>query len=181
MNFEKDLSHAFFVNNTFISNTKLNLEKKLGKAMQHCETELLLFRNYSLPSYMLPSKTNMRCSRNVQKNTCLYFNEFIWLVIMKMRLKIRNRSHRYIIDTINYGTMNTNIQNMKFVSEWWSLRAISNTYATSDAKFMKKLSNTETELKKSVAYKKACNPAYMKTPFQRRIDISLRRMEYSLF
>ena len=77
MNFEKDLSHAFFVNNTFISNTKLNLEKKLGKAMQHSETELLLFRNYSLPSYMLPSKTNMRCSRNMKKNTCVYFNEFI--------------------------------------------------------------------------------------------------------
>ena len=77
MNFEKDLSHAFFVSNTFISPTKLNLEKKLSKAMQHSETELLLFQNYSLPSSMLPSKTNMRCSKNVEKNKCVYFNEFI--------------------------------------------------------------------------------------------------------
>ena len=32
--------------------------------------------------------------------------------------------------------------------------SISNTYATFGAEFMNKLSNTETELKKSVAYKK---------------------------
>ena len=37
------------------------------------------------------------------------------------------------------------------------LYLISNTYATFKAQFMKKLSNTESELKKGVAYKKACS------------------------
>ena len=35
------------------------------------------------------------------------------------------------------------------------LYVISNTLATFEAQFIKKLSNTETELKKSVAYKKS--------------------------
>ena len=36
------------------------------------------------------------------------------------------------------------------------MSVINNTSATFEAQFMKKLSNTEDELKKSVAYKNAC-------------------------
>ena len=71
-----------------------------------------------------------------------------------MKMKMKNRLHRY--DKIDLGLdMGTNIENIKIVSVWWCLSLLSNTSATSEAKFMKKLSNTEAELKKSVAYKKS--------------------------
>ena len=54
-------------------------------------------------------------------------------------------SHRYDIDT---GLGNdTNIINAKSSSVWWCLHVC-------QAQFMKKLRNTEAELKNSIAYKK---------------------------
>ena len=50
--------------------------------------------------------------------------------------------------------MSTNIVNIKSVSVWWCLYVLSNTSATFEAQFIKKLSNAEAELEKSVAYKK---------------------------
>ena len=51
--------------------------------------------------------------------------------------------------------MDTNIRNIKYVSVFLWLHLLSNTQTTFEAQFMKKLSNTEAELKKSVAYKKS--------------------------
>ena len=53
--------------------------------------------------------------------------------------------------------MDTNIINIKSVSVWWCFYVLSNTSATFEAQFMKKLSNTEAELKKALLIKKACN------------------------
>ena len=65
---------------------------------------------------------------------------------------MKNSSHRY--DIIYLGLdIDTNIVNIKSVSSR-SLYILSNNYATIEAQFMKKFSNTEAELKKSVAYKK---------------------------
>ena len=44
--------------------------------------------------------------------------------------------------------MGANIVNTKSISVSWCLYVLSNTYATFDAQFMKKLSNTQAELKK---------------------------------
>ena len=52
--------HAFFISNTFISNTRLKLAKKQAKATQHPEAELLLFENFLLSSSTLLSKDNSR-------------------------------------------------------------------------------------------------------------------------
>ena len=67
-----------------------------------------------------------------------------------MKMEMKNRSHRYepVLD------IGTNKVNIKGVSAWWCLYVLSNTQATFEAQFMKKLSNTEAELKKSVAYKR---------------------------
>ena len=62
------------------------------------------------------------------------------------------------IDTtqIDLGlSMDTNIMNINSVSVWWYFDVLSNTSVTFAAQFMKKLSNTEAELKKSVAYQKS--------------------------
>ena len=49
--------------------------------------------------------------------------------------------------------MDTNIQNIEYLGKI-VLYVISNTLATCEPQFMKKLSNTEAELKKCVVYKK---------------------------
>ena len=51
----------------FISNTRLYLAKNQAEAKQHPETELLLFENYSVSSFMLLSTI-----KNVQKQVCVY-------------------------------------------------------------------------------------------------------------
>ena len=62
-------------------------------------------------------------------------------------MKMKNRLHRY--DKIDLGLdMGTNIVNIKIVSVWWHLSLLSIMSATSEAQFMKKLSNTKAELKK---------------------------------
>ena len=49
------------------------------------------------------------------------------------------------------------IQKIQRVSVRQYIYVINNTYATFEAQFIKKLSNTEADLEKSIAYKKACN------------------------
>ena len=89
--------HTFFISNTFISSTKVKLADIQARTKQHPETELLFFENYSLSSYMLPSKNNRRYSKKCAKNKCVCFNEitWLWLTVMKMRLKMKSRPNRY--------------------------------------------------------------------------------------
>ena len=87
--------HTFNISNTFLSNTRLKLAKNPTKAKQHPEAELLLLENYSLSSYMLSPKTNMRYSKKCAKNKCVGFNEIMWLIIMKMMLTMKTGSNRY--------------------------------------------------------------------------------------
>lgn len=79
-------------------------------------------------------------------------NEVIWLIAMRMKLKMKNTSdkydtnttqiwHKYDINTtqIDLGlNMDRDIVNIKGVSPWWCLCISSNTKAT-----LKTLSNTE--------------------------------------
>ena len=51
--------------------------------------------------------------------------------------------------------MDANILNIKSATEWWFLYVLGNTLAIVEAQFMKKLSNSEAELKKKVI-KKIC-------------------------
>ena len=90
--------------------------------------------------------------KNRLMNKCVCFHEIIRLVIMKMEMKMKNRSHRYDINRLYGLDMDTNIVNIKSVSVWWRLYVLSNTYATLEVQFMKKVSNTVAELKESVAY-----------------------------
>ena len=106
-------SYAFFcISSTFISNTRLKLAKKnWAKAKQHPEAKLFLFEDYLLSSSTLSSKNNMVYSKKcAKKQVCLfvYFNEIILLIIMKVKKK--NRSHKYDINrpTSRHGLTYTN-------------------------------------------------------------------------
>ena len=60
--------HAFFISNSYVSNTRLKLAKNQANAKQHPETELLLFENYSHSS----CKNNKTYSRKLAKEqVCL--------------------------------------------------------------------------------------------------------------
>ena len=83
--------NAFFISNTFIKNSSLKLAKNQANAKQHPESELLLFENYSHSSSTL-SYTNNR----IMKITSV--SVFIPLIIMKMKIKLKNGSHRYDIN-----------------------------------------------------------------------------------
>ena len=64
------------------------------------------------------------------------------LIVMKMKMKVKNRSHRY--DTKRLCLyIDTNMVNIKSVSVWWLLYV---------------LSNTEADLKKSLLIQKVCTP-----------------------
>ena len=44
---------------------------------------------------MLSSQTNMRHSEKCAKNKCVWFNEIVWSIIMKMKLKVKNGLYKY--------------------------------------------------------------------------------------
>ena len=63
--------HAFFISNTFITNTRLKLAKNQAKAKEHLEAELLLLGNYSVFLSTLSSKNN-RTYKKSAKKVCLF-------------------------------------------------------------------------------------------------------------
>ena len=109
---EKQVDTRFFISKTLISNARVILAKNQADTKQHPEAELLLFENYSLFSSTLSSKNNRRYSEKCVKNKYVYLNEVIWLMRIKMRLKMKIRSPRYDLGQ----DMDKNILNIKCVS-----------------------------------------------------------------
>ena len=67
---------------------------------------------------MVSSKTNVRYSKKCAKSKGVCFNEILWLVVMKMRLKMKNKSHRYDMDTwIGQGMVTKNKNKIVSVCE----------------------------------------------------------------
>ena len=72
---------------------------------------------------------------------------------MKMKMKMKDRSHKYDINRLRFTSMSRHRHKYgksKKVSVWWCLYALSNDKGRFGGHFIKKLSNTEAELKKSV-------------------------------
>ena len=74
----------------------MKLAKNQTKAKQQPEAEIFLFENYSLSSSRYHRKKIRDILKNAKKNEYVCF-EFIWLMILKMRLKMKTRSHGYDI------------------------------------------------------------------------------------
>ena len=87
-----------FYKQHFYKQCQAEIGKSQAKAKQQPETKLLLLENYSLSSSALSYKNNRRYSKKCTKNMCVCFNEVILLMTLKMRLKMKNRSHRYDIN-----------------------------------------------------------------------------------
>ena len=55
--------HAFYISNTFISNTRFKLVKNQAYATQHPEAELLAFGNNLHSAFTLSTKNNRTYSK----------------------------------------------------------------------------------------------------------------------
>ena len=91
--------------------------------------------------------------KNKQKNKCVCIHEIIRLIIMKMKMKMKNRSHRYDINRPRSRHGHKYSKYKKCLSMMMLIcikQHLSNIWSS----IHEKLSNTEAELKKSVAYKK---------------------------
>ena len=105
-------AYAFFLfKQHFYKQDQAEIGKNWAKPKQHTENELLLFENYLLSSSALSSKNNRGYSKKLsRKQVCLfiYFNEIIWLILVKVKKK--SRSHKCDINRpmSRYGLTYTN-------------------------------------------------------------------------
>ena len=86
------MNTSFFIKNTIISNFRLKLAKNQANAKQRPEAELLPFENY-LHSLCENDRTYSR--KQAKEQVCLYSFDY---AIIKMKMKIKNRSHRHDIN-----------------------------------------------------------------------------------
>ena len=75
--------------------TEIGKKVKQMLSNEHTEAELLLFENYAGYSYTSSHKIIDHILKNKQKNKCVCIHQIIQLIIMKMKVKMKNRSHRY--------------------------------------------------------------------------------------
>ena len=85
----------FFISNTFAKILNWQINQKLSNTLRLTFCYLKIFR-FLHPLYH--PKINRIYSKKCTKNKCVCFNKVIWLLTMKMRLKKKNRSHRYDIN-----------------------------------------------------------------------------------
>ena len=87
----------------------LKLAKNQTNPKQHSKAEFFLFENYSHSSSKLSSRTIGHILKNKQKTKCVCIQKIMRLVIIKMKMKIKNRLHRC-------EHMDTNIVSIKSAS-----------------------------------------------------------------
>ena len=98
--FKNFLLFNIFVRRKNVRNdSNYTLFHKQNFQMQHPEAELLLFKNCSHCSSSLSSTNKSPYSKkNKQKNKCVCFQVITLLIIMKIEMEMKNRSHRYDIN-----------------------------------------------------------------------------------
>ena len=114
----------------------------------------MLFENYSLCLSTLSSKNNRRSSKKCTRKKYVCLNEVAWLMTMKMRLEMKNWSHRYDINwpRPSHGHKYTKYKMCLSIMMATCIKQhLSNIWSS----IHEKVNNTEAELKKSVTYKKS--------------------------
>ena len=71
--------------------TEIGKKVKQMLSNEHTEAKLLLLENYPRYSYT----SSHKIIDHKQKNKCVCIHQIIQLIIMKMKVKMKNRSHRY--------------------------------------------------------------------------------------
>ena len=73
-----DHLHAFFISNTFIINTRLKLAKRKKQK--------------------LSNTLKLNLWQTCPKIKCFCFNEIIWLIVLKMKMIMKTKSLKYVIN-----------------------------------------------------------------------------------
>ena len=95
--------------NTCITNTRLKSAKYQAKVKQQPEAELLLFGKCSYSSSMFSKKLTGNILKNVWNKKRVWFREIIWLIIMKVKIKMKRKHY---IDTrqIDLGLLSFSVK-----------------------------------------------------------------------
>ena len=120
---------SFFWKNKIISKRSKSLIKVLGKKLSKCwaipcgwtfAIGKLFKKNVNHTRYQCyHPKVIEHILKNKQKNKCVCTHQIIRFIIIKMKIKMKNRSHRYDIIVLNLG--------IKSISIWCYLYVLSNT------------------------------------------------------
>ena len=87
--------HAFFYKQHFYKQSQTEIGKKLSKSLR---LNLRYLKIIPFFSTTLSPKNSRKCCKKYTKSKYVCLNEVIWLMSMKMRLKMKNRSLRYNIN-----------------------------------------------------------------------------------
>ena len=116
---------TFFISNTFLSNTKLKLEKNQANTKQHFETMSWgwTFTNIHILHSFYHPKIIGDIVKTKKKKKCVCIHQILWLIIEKMMMKMKNRSHKHNINS----PRSRYIVNIRNVSVWLCLYVLTNT------------------------------------------------------
>ena len=98
MAIETGYVHPFFINNTFISNVGPKLAKNQANTKQHPEAELCYLKIIHILHLSYNPEVQGNIQKNKWKNKSVCSQEIVRLIIMKMEIKMKNRSQRYDIN-----------------------------------------------------------------------------------
>ena len=130
--------------------------KNQAKAKPHSEADLLLFGSHSFSSSSLSSKNDKTYSKKCAKNKCGCFNKIIWSIIMKMKIRRKNRSHKYYINRPRpwHGHTYTEYKKCPSIMVLICIKQyLSNIWSW----IYEKVTQHWGRVEKSLAYKKECN------------------------
>ena len=111
-NFNFYLVHAFFHKQHFCKQRKAEIAKKIIQMISN--TLRLNFCYYSHTSFTVLSKNNRTYSKKKKKKMGVCIYGIIWLIIVKMMMKMKNRPRRHDINS----PRSRNIVNIRIVSVW---------------------------------------------------------------
>ena len=107
-----------------ISKSRLRLAKNKPNAKQQSEAEFVkIWKNCSHSFSTLWSKNDMTYSEKQTKRKLVFTHEITWLIIMKLKMKVKDRSHKL---DMNRPRSRHGHKYSKYVSVWWCLYVLSN-------------------------------------------------------
>ena len=113
--------HACFHKQHFHKQRQAKISKQIKQMLNN--TLRLNFCYYWHSSFTLLSKNNKTYSKKKKKKMCVCICEIIYLIIVKMLMKLKNWSHRHDINS----PRSRQIVNIRIVSAWWCLHVLRNT------------------------------------------------------
>ena len=120
-NFNFYVVHAFFHKQHFYKQRQAETGEKIKQLLSN--TLRLNFCCHSYSSFTGSSKNNRTYSKKKKKKMCACIQEIIWLIIVKMIMKMKSRSHRHNMNS----PRSKHIVNIRIALVWWCLYALNNT------------------------------------------------------